>query len=202
MKSFFHILWSTVFVALVGTFIQINTAHAEQTRDDRFVVLDVEVVFQNSKFGKAAAEVLAEARKDQLSENAELILALSKEEQALTKQRQSMTHEDFQPLAEDFDQKVRALRLAQDDKSKAVEQAFEDKRLEFFNALPKVLDAVLESRNAQAVLDRRVLLYARQIFDVTDDVIVAVDDAYEAGNFGSERAQNPKTPIDRIPSQE
>ncbi|MGB0960853.1 MAG: OmpH family outer membrane protein [Halocynthiibacter sp.] len=195
MRRALHILWSAGVAGLLLFFTPgVALAQAVDVAEpaDSFVVLDVDAVFVASQFGIEAEAKRQSARREQLSENAELILALNEEEQALTKQRKLMTREAFQPLAIEFDQKVRALRTAQDEKSQAIEQTYEDKRLLFFNLLPEILDKVLQERNAKAVLDRRVLLYARQIFDVTDDVVVAVDLAYAAGYF--DRPTEPATP--------
>lgn len=139
------------------------------------LIIDSERLYSESLFGqRIAAELVAETE-TLAAENRKLEADLTAEAKSLTERRPGMEVDAFRAEAEAFDAKVQAIRAARDAKERALQQMPVSGREAFFRAARPAITALLESRDATVVLDKRAVIYATSDADITDDAIAAVD---------------------------
>lgn len=147
------------------------------------VTLDRERLFAESRMGQ---EVLAQYDRDSaalVAENRRLEQALEEEERQLTARRAAMAPEAFRPLAAEFDQRVEALREAQDAKSRAITRLRDERRVAFFETAVPVLGQLMLEIEALAIIDRGAIILTFDQLDITDMAIARLDAEFAAGNL-------------------
>lgn len=139
------------------------------------LTIDQERLFTDSRTGQALIAALEADTAGLAAENRRIESELITEERALTERRQTMPAEDFRALAEAFDEKVVAIRRAQDSKARALTQRREADQQRFFReALPLVAEIVRE-RGAVVVLERGAVILSAEQVDITDAAIALID---------------------------
>jgi len=143
--------------------------------------LDQDRLFQQSLYGQRAVAQLEDATRELASENARIDEALSTEEQTLTEQRKTLSADEFRALADAFDEKVVGIRAAQDAKSRALNETFNQSRIAFFERAYPLLFELVRETGALAILDSRAIVLSSSAIDVTDRAIKRVDDVIGDG---------------------
>lgn len=146
-----------------------------------FLILEQDRLLSGSAFGQ---EIIAlnEAEAQQLRQEGEILdRQFEAEERDLTERRATMDPEAFRELADAFDEKVVATRLAQDEKAQALAERSDQRRREFFRQVGPILLDVLEATGAAAVIEQRGVLVSKQDLNITDEVIKRLDAAHAAG---------------------
>ena len=139
------------------------------------LTIDVDELFSQSQFG---ARVLNDYRSGQESfaaENRLISAGLREEKLALAAQRSAMTDEAFRREAEAFDDKAQAIRRSQDAKQRELESILTDGRNRFLEVTRPILEELMLSRGASAVLDRRSVLLSLGSVDITAAAIERID---------------------------
>ena len=147
------------------------------------VTLDRDRLFAESRMGQ---EVLAQYDRDSaalVAENRRLEQALEEEERQLTARRAAMAPAAFRPLAAEFDQRVEALREAQDAKSRAITRLRDERRVAFFETAVPVLGQLMLEIEALAIIDRGAIILTFDQLDITDMAIARLDAEFAAGNL-------------------
>lgn len=155
------------------------------------LTIDQERLFVESLFGKAALAREAAAARELEAENARIEAELIAEEQDLTERRATLSAEDFAGLAAAFDEKVVAIRAAQDAKARDLARAREADRQAFFRAAIPVLGDLLVERKALAIIDKSALILSLTAIDATDAAIARVDAVLPSG---ADREAAPSAP--------
>ncbi|MDV7269864.1 OmpH family outer membrane protein [Thioclava sp. A2] len=145
------------------------------------LTLDWEVLYDSSAWGKRVSAELSQASKDLNTENNRIADDLVIEERQLTERRAAMTPEDFRAEAAAFDKRATGIRAAQKAKAQALQAQLEQERQAFVQAALPVLDELLVQRGAAVVLDRRVIIRGLSNIDVTNDLILLVDERLGSG---------------------
>lgn len=150
-----------------------------QAQDGQSLILtlDPERFFQESAFGRAAAEREQLASTALQDENRRIEADLVAEEQELTDLRKTLAPEEFSARAEAFDAKVERIRTEQDDKARALVAARETERDEFRRIARPILGELLSERQAVAILDKNTVIVSLPVIDVTDAAIAKVNAA-------------------------
>lgn len=146
-----------------------------------FLTLNEERLFSDSLWGKRVERDLAAEAADLAAENRRLEAELAAEEKDLTDKRPKTAPEDFRRLADEFDTKVVGIRAAQDAKGRDLARRREQEARAFFAAAVPYLSVVLRRHGAVAILDARAIFLADKHLDVTDEMLVAVDDGLGEG---------------------
>lgn len=139
------------------------------------LTLDQDRLYSDSLFGKALEKGSADAVAALVAENHQIEADLTAEEKALTEQRTTMTAEAFKPLAEAFDAKVEQFRAQQEAKSKALQEARDEGRKRFFNAVLPILADMMRQQGAVAILNKNAVILSFDSIDATDKAIAAID---------------------------
>ncbi len=158
------------------------------------LIIDQDTMFSNSLFGQRIQREANEAGQVLSDENRVIQRALEAEEIALTEKRKSMTPEAFSPLADAFDEKVQAIRLAQDQKSRDIARQVEVGQQEFMQQALPVLSAIVRERQALAILEASSVFLSSESIDITRDAIQRIDAEVGDGRPATE-APDPETPV-------
>jgi Skp family chaperone for outer membrane proteins len=148
-------------------------------------------LFNESAWGKRAAQHLAEISSSLATENRELEAKLVSEERALTDARPTMDPEAFRAAADAFDARVVELRSAQEAKARSIGRISDAERQRFYAAALPVMGEVLRERGAVVVLDSRAIFVSADSIDVTDDMIESIDAKLGAGENAPDPAPEP-----------
>jgi len=139
------------------------------------VTLDQERLFSDTRAGQALVETLEADSAALAAENRQIEAELIAEERDLTERRSELPPEEFRALAEAFDEKVVAIRRAQDTKARTLAQRREADQQAFYRrALPLVAEIVRE-RGAVVVLERGAVILSAEQVDITDEAIDLID---------------------------
>ncbi len=143
--------------------------------------LDQERLFQESRFGERVAGELDEASRALAAENRRLEAELAEEERALSERRSELEPAEFRELADDFDERVTAIRREQEEKSRTIARRGEAEQQRFFEAALPILGELLEELELAGILDERAVILANPRFDITDEAIARLDATLGAG---------------------
>lgn len=138
-------------------------------------------LYEETEAGRAANSRYQAASQALLNENRGLEAALAAEERVLTEKRPSLPMDDFRRMADAFDDKAQQTRRDQDAKSNQITRQRDLDRQMFFQAALPVLAGLMREKRALAILDRSSVFLSFDVIDVTDDAIVALDDALGDG---------------------
>lgn len=178
---------AVVFGAMAGTSVLAQAVPNYPVFRDTPEVVSVnrERLIQQSAFGKALIDSLSVQQKTLVEENEALAEDLEREERELTEVRKTLSSEEFAPLAEAFDEKVKETRRSQDQKAVELAQALEGARFRFFRQAERVIAQLMQENGIVFVLDETVV-WISQGGDVTNLVIERLDAAYRAGELSLE----------------
>lgn len=149
------------------------------------VSVNRERLIQTSAFGRALVQTLSVQQKNLVEENDALTQDLEREERELTEVRKTLSSEEFAPLAEAFDEKVKDTRRTQDQKAVELAQALEGARFRFFRQAERVIAQLMQENGIVFVLDESAV-WISQGGDVTNLVIERLDAAYRTGELSLE----------------
>ena len=152
-------------------------AQAQQplTIQSPVLILEFERMFADSAYGRAVQQMLEAEAAALNAENRRIEGELSAEEQDLTRQRDTMTLEQFRPRAEAFDAKVQRIRTERLEKARALETRQAEMRRAFERAAAPVLEGLMNEAGAALILDQSQALVALSAIDITDEAIARVD---------------------------
>jgi Skp family chaperone for outer membrane proteins len=145
------------------------------------LTLDQDMLYLSSDWGIRTQAQLDSEGDIIAAENERLTELLSSEEARLTEQRATLPPAEFRTLAENFDLRATEVRR---ERAQAVQQLnswAEADRSAFFRAALPIMGRIMQERGAVAVLDRRTLLVSLDAIDVTDSLILELNDSIGDG---------------------
>lgn len=140
-----------------------------------FLVFDRERLLSQSKTAQKIETVRAQELKELGEENKAIDKALAYEEKELTHLRSSLSLEEFQKLANEFDSKVTALRAAQTEKTIEINKRAEAARRGLFDKILPILEDLARENGALAIIDIKNLILSANAIDITDIAIERID---------------------------
>jgi Skp family chaperone for outer membrane proteins len=172
-------------LAAQTSFAQVALGYPTYNDSPQVVSVNRERLIQNSAFGKALNQSLSKQQKILVEENESLARNLEREELELTGLRKSLTPDEFSPLAEAFDVKVKEARRGQDQKAIDLAKSLEGARFRFFRQAERVIAQLMKENGIVFVLDESAV-WISQGGDITNLVIERLDSAYEEGELALE----------------
>ena len=160
----------------------------------RIAVISQDQLFIGSAFGKALQARADAALSELQAENQRLDAALELEDRALTARRAALGLEAFRPLALAFDEKVKGIRTAQDNKSRELARLAEEGRQRFYQTARPVLEDLMRETGAAILLDRSTVLLAQDALDLTDRAIARIDAVLGDGSTPAPNSPAPPSP--------
>jgi len=147
------------------------------------LVISNEKIFNSTELGKALIKKLQESEEILRIEADQVESYFVTEEQKLTKDRLSMSSEEFVKLSEDFDRRVEIERLNQRQKEQVIKQRFNKWKRDFRDIyIIPVVEKFMQVYGASIVIDidsqafRSVIVDSR--INITDGVISQMNTSY------------------------
>lgn len=136
-------------------------------------------LFKKSEPGKAIYSSFVEKRNKLLEEAKKIEESFVSEELFLTQKRDNLTSDEFQKLANDFDQKVEITRKNRLEKDRSLQNEFNTWKQKFVKIILPIVKKIMSDNDASVVLDTstRGIIYEQNI-DITEDVITILDKIY------------------------
>lgn len=131
------------------------------------LTVDLELLFSGSDFGKEVEARFNTAMQELRDENRRIEDALSREEQELTKERDSLDNAAFRAKADAFDKKVQKTRTERDTRQAEIEAERNRARSTFLQQALPVLEEIARERSAAVVMDSRAVLLKADFVDIT-----------------------------------
>lgn len=145
------------------------------------LTVDQDQLFLQSAWGqRVQAELEADGTALQ-QENDRLSEQLAREEAELTELRKTLDAAEFRQRAEAFDTRATEVRRERVQAAADLNAGAEADRAEFYKAALPVIGRVMQERGAVAVLDRRTVFISIEAIDITDDLILRLDQELGAG---------------------
>lgn len=145
------------------------------------LTIDSERLFIQSAFGKRVVAEIETESAALAAENRQIEADLENEERELTEMRATMVAEEFRKLADVFDEKVQATRLAQAVKGRALTELLDKERAVFETAAGPVLERLMRESDAAVILDLRFVFASASTIEITDDAIALLDETLGNG---------------------
>ena len=143
------------------------------------LVLSQDDLFKKSDPGQALLKVFENRQSRLVAEAEKIELEFIAEEKKLTEQRSSLNSTDFQILAEEFDSKVKKMRVSRANKDKKLQKDFSRWRKKFVQIVLPIVREQMSRFGALVVLDttNRGLIYDKSI-NVTSVIIQRLNEEY------------------------
>lgn len=156
------------------------------------VVLDRDLLFSRSLYGRRIVADIEAATGALAAENRRIERELEAEERALTARRDGIDPSAFRVLAARFDEKVTAIRQAQDAKTRGIQQRSERAQALFFERANPVLIELVQEIGALVILDRRIVIASADQIDITTLARERIDAALGEGEGLSQPEPTPR----------
>jgi Skp family chaperone for outer membrane proteins len=161
---------------LIFSTLLISGVEASEDFKDKILYLNQNKVYSESNFGKNLEEMFRNESKKLKEQNRQLTKELEIEEQRLTNEREGMPLDEFKILAQSFNARVEKVRKEQKEKSDILKYKLEEERKYFFNAVYPLLLEFVSKTNATGILDSSVVIVGNSKLDVTNKVILIIND--------------------------
>ena len=166
------------------------------------LILDQERLFESSAIAVRISEE-AERRTAALDrENLRIDAELVKEELGLTERRASLDPNEFRRLADEFHEKVQAIRAEQDAKTVELQRFRNEDRQEFLVRIRPILTEIARERGAIVVLDRRSVLLSAESIDITDEAIWRINEAFKQPQERESAIDDAPVPAGNLPADD
>lgn len=163
------------------------------------MTIDRDRLFAGTAWGRRIQADLARQGDDLSKENERLLQQFSREEEELTRLRDTLPPEEFRIRADEFDQKVVEIRHQRDTALQELQQIPQREREAFYAQIMPILAKLMQERQVVVVLDQRLVLIQAQSIDVTDELIARVDAEF---GEGPGLAVAPIAPTDDAPTDD
>lgn len=178
---------------------QMQTQAPPRAMPSGVLVLNQERLLAQSQYGQRIQRELEAASQALSQENREIEAQLTSEELRLTEQRPTMPPAEFRVLADEFDDRVEAIRSAQEAKNRSLQSQAEAAQARFFELSFPVLLDIVQGRGAAVLMDNRAVLLSAEGVDITDAALAGIDAAIGEGGAAPLIEIGGSAPGDRSP---
>lgn len=176
MNKIIKITIMAAIASAVSTITNIGTVIAAEALPQAVIaVIDSRKVRFNSAAGKDIQNQLDSIRKKFQAEISEKEKKLQEEETTLKGQRAILPKESYDAKVNDFQNKVRTVRMEVQIKNKQLEAALGAAQTELQRALKPILQKVLKDHKATMIMDVSLVIEKTPGLDVTTKVIEELD---------------------------
>lgn len=181
-----NLLQAVAFCGLLGAVCSAPNAGLAQNLNFSFpdvpvLTIEPDRLYSDTLFGQRVSKEIEDQGRKLSGENRRIENDLADEEEALTKQRESLSAEEFRDLADAFDQKVTKVRISQDEKARILAQTSDQAQRNFIAFIAPVLKQMMSDKGASVILDRRAVFASADSSDVTQEAIERINEALGDG---------------------
>ena len=166
-----------IFILALGLFLPVASM-AQLVADDppvKIAVIDTQAIFDTSKAGVNIQEQIKKLTKNYQEEFGKQEDRLRGMDQELSKQRASLSPEEFTKKRRDFERAVADAQRDAQEKRRQLEMAVNKAKAELQGKIVAVVGKILEERKLTVVLARAQVFLAQRQADITKDVVAALD---------------------------
>lgn len=142
------------------------------------VVVDLDRAVRESAAAADLREREVAARRALQTEFDAVTAALELREGEMVELRRNMEPEAFDVLVKEFDARVRDARRGAQEQGAALQARFGAAQSALLERIRPIVGALMRERGAVAVLERKAVVVAEQSLDVTDALILAMNEAH------------------------
>ena len=157
------------------------------------LVVDVQSLLQNSKSAKMVRQQIEQKRAEYAKEISTQEGVLRQERDSLQRQQKDLSQEALNQKGKEFQQKVNELDRSVQAKRQALEKSNAEALEKIQEAMLKIITDISKDRKSNLVFQRSELVLFDQGFDVTDQVLLKLDEVLPAltVNFTAPVASTP-----------
>ena len=170
-----HLTAALMWVWVVA--LPVITAAQTEVPKSSILTIDSERLFRQSVYGQRIMREFEAERERLLEDKVKIEGELEAEELDLTQKRATLEPNEFRKLAEAFDTKVQAARLAQDETSRRLTRDLEQDRAEFLRVSLPFLAEIVRAAGAVAVLERTSVFLSADSVDITTLAIARMNES-------------------------
>ena len=152
------------------------------------LVVDLDRAYNSSKFGKLIRKKFELENQSFNEENDAILDSLKREEIKLTKERESLSPENFSKAARAFDKKAVAIRAVRLEKIRLVDKKFQELKPLFYNQIRPIIEKIMREYDASIILEKNSVIWSLASIDITSLIVERVDKAFMDAN-GSQASE-------------
>ena len=152
------------------------------------LVVDLDRAYNSSKFGKLIRKNFELENQSFNEENDAILDSLKREEIKLTKERESLSPENFSKAARAFDKKAVAIRAVRLEKIRLVDKKFQELKPLFYNQIRPVIEKIMREYDASIIIEKNSVIWSLASIDITSLIVERVDEAFMNAN-GSQASE-------------
>ena len=142
------------------------------------LIVDLDRAYNLSKFGQLIRKNFQLENQSFNKENSTILESLKEEEIKLTKDRESLSPEDFAKAAEAFDTRAVAIRAVRLEKIRIVDERFQGLKPLFFEKIRPIIVKIMREYDASVILEKNSVVWSLASVDITSLIVERVDKAF------------------------
>ena len=167
--KFYQFIFTLVFVLLT------NIALAGS---NGILIVDLDRAYNSSKFGQLIRKNFQFENQSFNKENSTILESLKEEEIKLTKDRESLSPEDFAKAAAAFDTRAVAIRAVRLEQIRIVDERFQGLKPLFFERIRPIIVKIMREYDASVILEKNSVVWSLASIDITSVIVERVDKAF------------------------
>jgi len=142
------------------------------------LIVDLDRAYNSSKFGQSIRKDFQLNNESFNKENSTILESLKEEEIKLTKDRESLSPEDFAKAAVAFDTRAVAIRAVRLEKIRIVDERFKGLKPAFFDRIRPIIVKIMREYDASVILEKNSVVWSLASIDITSVIVERVDKAF------------------------
>ena len=142
------------------------------------LIVDLDRAYNSSKFGQSIRKKFQLDNQTFNKENSTILQSLKEEEIKLTKDRESLSPEDFAKAAKAFDTRAVAIRAVRLEKIRIVDERFQGLKPLFFDRIRPIIIKIMREYDASVILEKNSVVWSLASVDITSVIVERVDKAF------------------------
>ncbi len=144
---------------------------AQQAPQAVVAVVDVQKILEESKASKAVQAALEKQRTAFQNDISQQENTLRTADQDLSRQRATLSAEEYEKKRQDIEQKVATLRRGVQTKRQQLDRMFQSSMNTIRTTLLQAIDEIAAERKATLILSKSQVLLAAKEYDITDEAM-------------------------------
>ena len=163
---------------LIFTIVCLLLTNVALAGQNGILIVDLDRAYNSSKFGQAIRKNFQLENQSFNKENSTILESLKEEELKLTKDRESLSPEDFAKAAVAFDTRAVAIRAVRLEKIRIVDKRFQGLKPLFFERIKPIIVKIMREYDASIILEKNSVVWSLASIDITNVIVERVDKAF------------------------
>ena len=163
---------------LIFTIVCLLLTNVALAGQNGILIVDLDRAYNSSKFGQSIRKDFQLNNESFNKENSTILESLKEEEIKLTKDRESLSPEDFAKAAVAFDTRAVAIRAVRLEKIRIVNERFQRLKPLFFERIRPIILKIMREHDASVILEKNSVVWSLASIDITSVIVERVDKAF------------------------